>query len=107
MTKAQKRKRHAELSWRIIEWKLMYYYPEMIDEKYHEALEVPDDIYDAAEEEYIRLCLELKLPNTVAHKWSLELDTPELHELSENNMIEPDLTRPSVQLVLSKYGVTT
>lgn len=94
------------LSWKIIEWKLMYYNPELVKPEFHSQLEIPDYEYDAREEEYVNLCLELNKPNTVAHKWSQSLDSPKLRSLSEGTMVEPDLTRPSVQLVLKKYGYT-
>lgn len=87
------KQRHALISWSLIEWKLMYYYPEKIAPEFHEKLTVPDAIYDQMEQEYLLLCERLDLPNTLVHK------------VEGAGMVEVDFTKPSVKLVLSKYGI--
>lgn len=94
------RERHAELSWWLIERKLMYYYPHMVAPEHRAELECSDSLYDNREEEYVRLCVRLGLPNTVSHKHDPE-STP---GLTGEGMFEVDFSRPSVGLVLRRYG---
>lgn len=91
-------RRYIWLSWRLIEWKLMYYYPEKVAEEFHEMLSISDDIYDQYELEYLKLCRKLNLPNTVVHKSYAGF------KVMGDGMFEVDTTRPCVQLVLGKYG---
>jgi len=93
-------RRYIELTYRIIECKIMYYYPDLIKEGYHPGLEISDDDYDAMEIEYLKLCKELGQKNTLVHKRypGLEVDGP--------GMFEVDFTRPIVHLVMRKFGVT-
>lgn len=91
------------LNWKIIEWKLMYYRPDLIAQKYHKELTIPDSEYDERCEEYLWLCLQLKKPNTVVHQWRASMDD-KIAPISKNVMLEPDLKKPGVRLVLSKYG---
>lgn len=98
------RQRHIDLGWKIIAYKLMYYNPELIGEGSRKELEIDDHSYDALEMEYLALCERLSTKNTVVHKLP-EGASETLKALSTDAMMEPDLTRPSVQLVLSKYGV--
>lgn len=94
------RQQLINLSWRLIEYKLMYYRPELVAMEHWDKLVIPDDIYDMLEKMYLRLCLELDLPNSLVHK-----DYPEFSNVKGEGMMEVDLNRPSVQLVLKKYGV--
>lgn len=105
MTKKQKRDRHVFLSWKIIEHKLMYYYPDKVAPEHHETLVISDESYDLLEKEYLSLCCALDLPNTVVHKGNS--NTPVNGEMvpKGDGMMEVDFSRPSVQLVLKKYGV--
>lgn len=93
-------RRYIELSYHIIEHKIMYYYPELIKVGYHRGLEISDDAYDALEIEYLKLCKELGEKNTVVHKGyaGLEVEGP--------GMMEVDFTRPVVHLIMRKYGIS-
>lgn len=93
-------RRYVELTYQLIEYKIMYYYPELIKEGYHPGLEISDDAYDALEVEYLKLCKELGQKNTVVHKSysGLKVDGP--------GMFEVDFTRPVVHLIMRKFGVT-
>lgn len=75
-----------EFSWKIIEYKLMYYRPDLVHDSWHKDLTISDSDYDKIEEEYIKMCRELKLTPTVTE------------------MVGIDLTRPSCKLVLSKLS---
>jgi hypothetical protein len=44
--------RLVELSWKLLEYKLMYYTPEKIDPKWHKKLTISDQEYDSLEMEY-------------------------------------------------------
>lgn len=93
------RQRFAQLSWKLIEWKLAYYRPELLKPDSLEKLTIPDDTYDAAELEYLELCDILGNPNTLVHK-----EYPAFRHIKGTPMMEVDLTRYSVQLVLAKHG---
>lgn len=94
----EKRREYIKLSWKIIGYKLMYYYPEQVHPSWHFDLDITDHIYDIREKEYLRLCLELDEPNTVAGQ--TEVDGVSVRG---EGMTELDLEKPSVQLALSKY----
>ena len=98
-TNADKR-RFIELSYRIIECKILYYNEELIAPGYRERLGVTDEEYDKMEMEYLRLCKLLGYPNTVVHKSYGALGGGE-----DTAMMEVDYTRPSVHLVLRKWGI--
>lgn len=83
------------LSWRLIEYKIYYYYPHYVLEKYHDFLEVPDWHYDSLEREYLHLCKKLHRDNTVAH-WN--------EDVPGEGMFEVDFSRPGCRLILSKFG---
>jgi hypothetical protein len=91
---------HTALGWRLIEWKVAYYKPEVIHSSRLGDYEVSDEVYDAAEVRYLTLCRKLGLSNTVVHKgW------PGFEDLvGPHTMMEVDETRPSVQLVMAKLG---
>lgn len=91
---------HTRLGWRLIEWKVAYYKPEAVHSSRRKDYEVSDDTYDAAEVRYLTLCRKLKQPNTIVHKgW------PGFEDLdSSRAMMEVDVDRPSVQLVMAKLG---
>jgi hypothetical protein len=78
------KKAHTNLSWFLIECRLLYYYPDKFSAKLLKKLEVEDLIYDLAERKYIRLCKLLNLPNTV------------------QSMVEVDFNRPSVNLAMQR-----
>jgi hypothetical protein len=94
-------RRHARLGWMLLEWKIMYYYPEMIAEELQDGLTVDDEIFDQYELEYLHLCVKLGKENTISHKYGPD----NWDGLIGEGMQEVDFGRPSVQLVLSKYGV--
>lgn len=102
MKHTRKNKLHRELlplGWKIIEYKLFYYYLEMIHEDWHLELTINDDLYDDLERKYLRLTYALKLVNYDVHKIHFNWQTEEFQEYA---MFEVDFTRPSVNLVLSK-----
>lgn len=91
---------HTELGWRLIEWKVAYYKPEKVHRTRKADYEIDDHTYDAHEQRYLTLCRELGVPNTVVHK-----AYPGFEDVSlEHAMMEVDVKRPSVQLVLRKLG---
>lgn len=92
-------RRYIELSYRLIECKICYYYPELIKEGYRAQLEVHDDIYDQMEREYIDLCIKLGKENTVSHSGYRS------EEVKGEGMFEVDFKRPAVHLVMRKWGV--
>ena len=91
---------YTELGWRLIEHKLMYYYPELIDEDYHKGLTIPDDEYDDLEIRYLTLCKKFGFNNTVVHKGYTGFE-----DVKGDGMMEVDLKRPIVHLILRKWGV--
>jgi hypothetical protein len=90
---------HTKLCWKLIEWKVAYYKPEYVHSSRRKDVEVPDDIYDEAEQRYLTLCRELHKPNTIVHKGH-----PGFEDVPGDGMMEVDLARPSVQLVLHKLA---
>jgi hypothetical protein len=94
-----KRQRHIKLSWDLIGYKMMYYTPEEVHTSWHQRLDIPDSEYDALEKEYLRLCLELDLENTVAGQTSVDGK-----EVKGKGMTELDLSRPSVKLAKQKFS---
>ena len=90
--------RFVRLSWALIEYKVMYYRPDLVHASRHEGLTVPDVVYDRLETRYLALCRVLGRPNTVVHKVPLGFDDVD----SDGAMMEIDENRPSVQLVISK-----
>jgi hypothetical protein len=91
--------RFVELSWALIEFKFCYYKPEGVHVTRKARYEIPDDVYDQLEQEYLRLCLKLDRPNTVAHK-----SYADIGEVPGEGMFEIDMNRPSVQRVARKLG---
>lgn len=91
---------HRRLGWWLIERKVAYYMPEAVHSSRTGDYTVSDDEYDAAEVRYLTLCRKLNQPNTIVHKgW------PGFEDLdSDRAMMEVDVTRPSVQLVMAKLG---
>ncbi len=94
------KRRFIELTYRLIEYKIMYYYPEYIKAAYHSHLTIDDHSYDALEIEYLKLCLQLGYPNTIVHK-----GYPGLEDVPGSGMEEVDFTRPAVHLIMRKWGV--
>lgn len=98
-------KRHIQLSWKIIEAKILYYSPGEISESFINENLPSDADYDAMELEYLYLCRLLGLENTVVHKEHPGFKAP------GKGMLEVDWTRPSVLLAYDKLkkldGITT
>lgn len=90
--------RWIKLSYQLIEYRIMYYYPHLIREVYHEGLTIHDSIYDQYEIEYLELCDKLKVKNTVVHC------RYEKYEHLGPGMMEVDFRRPVVHLIMRKYG---
>ena len=91
--------RHIELSWKLIGYKMMYYTPEQVHLSWKKELDITDCDYDKLEKEYLRLCLQLSLPNTVAGQTAVDGTLVE-----GSGMIELDKSRHSVSLVCKKYS---
>lgn len=87
------KKRFVKLSWDILRYKVLYYY-------FYRS-EISDDEYDILEQEYLKLCIKLNKENTLVHKVY-----PNISGYKGNGMMEIDLTRPSVQLVINKIKGT-
>lgn len=100
-TKAD-REEHVQLSWWLIERKVAYYKPEAVHSSRAVDYEATDAEYDAAELRYLTLCRHLGHTNTIVHKGYPGFEGMTLPP--NNPMMEIDITRPSVQLVLSKLG---
>jgi len=82
---------HRQLSWKIIEAKIMYYWPRGLSEEFIDVHMPTDKEYDALEVRYLKLCVELELENTVVRKGLYPtLDPP------GPGMFEVDYSRPSV-----------
>ncbi len=97
------KRRFIELTYMIIEHKIMYYNAELIAPGYRPGLEIDDHSYDALEKEYLRLCLKLKYPNTIVHHGYADINNGE--DVPGDGMMEVDYTRPVVHLILRKYGI--
>lgn len=78
--------KYIEMSWRIIECKLMYYRADLVDKSWHQHLTITDQQYDAIEGAYRKLCESLNKEPYAAE------------------MVGFDDSRPSARLVLSKYS---
>jgi hypothetical protein len=92
-------KEHIALSWRLIECKVAYYMPEAVHSSWGNKFVMDDGLYDQSEERYLELCRKLGLRNTIVHK-----GYPGFEDVPGDGMMEVDVTRPSVQLVLKKLG---
>ncbi len=98
MTK--KEREFVRLGWWLIERKVAYYKPELVHAGWYGKYECSDDEYDAAEQRYLTLCRELGHMNTIVHK-----KYPGFEDLDFSRvMMEVDMTRPSVQLVVRKLS---
>lgn len=93
---------HTALSWWLIECKVAYYLPDKVHPSRAADYEVLDCEYDLAEIRYLELCRELGCCNSIVHK-----AYPGFRDMTRKPhtpMLEVDLRRPSVQLVLAKLG---
>lgn len=90
-------KRHATLSWAILEAKILYYSPYELPEDFVNTRMPSDAVYDAMEVEYLGLCRELGLENTLVHKAH-----PGFETVLGKGMIEVDWHRDSVKLAYEK-----
>lgn len=96
------RKNHlVDLAWQLIEYKIAYYYPELIRPDLLKGLQVPDSHFDQLTEDYLKLCIKLGIPNTVCHSGPENL----MRQVSGDGMMEVDFTRPCVHLIMRKYGI--
>lgn len=93
-------KRFINLGWSLIEYKLVYYYPDLINPDMLRKYTISDLEYDALEIEYLHLCKKLKYPNRHVHK-----SYSGFEDVEDQSQFEIDFDRPSVQLVLSKLGI--
>lgn len=91
---------HVTLSWKLIEWKVAYYLPEKVHASRIDDYTIDDDVYDQHERHYLTLCRQLGKPNTIVHKGHPGFDDVSMRDA----MMEVDVSRPSVQLVLKKLG---
>ena len=87
-------KRHAQLSWQLMEAKICYYGYFYVGQQ---SL-LTDSQYDELSMEYLGLCRDLGRPNTVIHKSHPGFDDIELAE------IKPDPNKPSIRLILRKLA---
>jgi hypothetical protein len=90
---------YTALCWWLIERKVAYYMPEAVHSTRMKDMVVSDDIYDQQEKRYLTLCRELGRNNTIVHKGH-----PGFEDVPGDGMMEVDVERPSVQLVLKKLG---
>lgn len=90
-------KRFAELSWKLIEAKILYY--SCPAELINCGLEISDAEYDKMEHEYLSLCVKLNRPNTISH------DNYSLYPGLEAGMMEVDWNRPSVSCALKRLYI--
>jgi len=88
----KKYKRFVELSWKILEYKFMYYHPDRVDPKFHEALTISDFEYDKLESEYKSLCQELNKKSTATDMIGFPVSKG---------------TTPSTDIIVKKYGKWT
>jgi len=91
--------RFIELSWKLIGYKLMYYYPEEVHQSWEAHLTITDTYYDELEKEYLRLCLELDYENTVAGQTQVDGKT-----VKGSGMTELDSEKPAVKLARAKFS---
>ena len=75
-----------ELSWKLIAYRLAYYYPEKVHPSWKDSITITDSKYDYLERLYKSLCKLLNEPDTVA------------------SMVELDFSRPCVELAVKKYS---
>lgn len=81
-------KRFVELSWKIIESKMVYYRPDLVHKDHIAKLTISDAEYDRLENEYKRLANKLNLP------------------ASAHEMVGFDLDRPCCRMVAEWYGLS-
>jgi hypothetical protein len=93
------RAEHITLGWWLLERKVAYYMPEAVHTSWGDRFVTPDDLYDQQEKRYLELCREHGKENTIVHK-----GYPGFEDVPGSGMMEVDVTRPSVQLVLKKLG---
>lgn len=90
---------YTKLSWTIIEHKLIYYHPEKVHESWRMFYAISDAEFDAMQQRYLHLCERLGHANTVCHNV-----TEEQAMFLGSGMMEIDLSRPCVKLVLHKLS---
>ena len=92
-------KRFIELSWRILEAKIIYYSPPV--ELLGKGLEITDQEYDSMELEYLNLCVKLGKVNNVVHKEYPGFDFDKIG----SGMMEVDWNRPSCSAALKRLYI--
>lgn len=100
MKKSTPKQEHVKLCWKLIAYKVAYYQPESVHEQRKADYEIDDHTYDAYELRYLTLCRELGEQNTLVHK-----SYPGFEDMltrPHDPMMEIDISRPSVQLVMMK-----
>lgn len=78
--------RFIELSWKLLEYKLFYYRPDLVAKKYIKQLTISDNVYDSLENEYKWLARTFNM-------------TP-----SVTDMVGFCIDKPCCRLVYSKYS---
>ncbi len=78
--------RFEELSWKLLEYKMMYYHSDKVHPTWHTILMIEDSEYDLLEIEYSKLAEELRVPKSVT------------------NMVDFDFSKPSCKMVMAKLG---
>lgn len=94
-------KRQVYLTWNIIRFKLMYYYPELVDEEFKKPLTILDERYEKLKNEYLGLCMKLGVDNSIVDP----LAKSGTVVVPGSGMKEVDLDRPSVVATLNYVGV--
>ncbi len=91
-------KEYTPLTWKIIEWKVAYYRPDLVHRSRVNDYTISDDEYDKSEIRYLELTRLLGFRNYLVHK-----GYPGFEDLGiEYAMFEIDESRPSIQLVINK-----
>lgn len=107
-------KEFCELGWRLIDLKVAYYKPELVHESWLPKVTVSDDDYDVMEQRYLTLCRELQVKHAKENPGSTPYPVnsnvhkryPGFDDVGyDHAMMEVDMTRPSVQLVIHKLGL--
>lgn len=89
-------KRHQDLCWKLTVAKVLYYRPELFSQDTINRFGISDEEFDLLDREYLQLCLDLKIPNTLSHN-----TYPGLESVPGEGMFEIDLRRPDVCMVIA------
>lgn len=94
-------KRQVYLTWNIIRFKLMYYYPELVDEEFKKPLAISDERYDKLKTEYLGLCIKLGVDNNILDPMAKSGD----RVVPGTGMKEIDFEKPMVVSTLNYVGI--